>query len=138
MFSELSSLFPLRTPDPGNHSFAGVATTFNSSKPPRSQTEVLNFRDRTLGGALDAAGGRGRGRGRGHGKGWDQHRQLEASGPGLVSSADRSPEETNSLREQLCQVFLDQDNMVALVLQCHPAETDINVLSDLILEQQKD
>lgn len=127
-----------RTPDPGNHSFAGVATTFNSSKPPRSQTEVLNFRDRTLGGALDVAGGRGRGRGRGHGKGWDQHRQLEASGPGLVSSADRSPEETNSLREQLCQVFLDQDNMVALVLQCHPAETDINVLSDLILEQQKD
>lgn len=86
-----------------------------------------------MGGALDAARGGSRGRGRGHGKGWDaghQHRQYEG--------ADRSPEETASLREQLCQVFPGQDNMVALVLQCHPAETDINVLSDQILEQQKD
>ncbi|XP_076580681.1 protein KHNYN [Chaetodon auriga] len=124
-----------RTPDPGNHSFAGIATNFPSSKPPRSQTEVLNFRDRTLGGALDGACGGSRGKGRGHGKGWDaghQHRQLGASG------ADRSREETANLREQLCQVFAGQDNMVALVLQCNPAETDINVLSDLILEQQKD
>ncbi|XP_070786020.1 protein KHNYN [Enoplosus armatus] len=130
-----------RTPDPGNHSFAGVATTFPSSKTPRSQTEVLNFRDRTLGGALDAARGGSRGKGRGHVKGWDaghQHRQLGASGPGLVFSVDRSQEETANLREQLCQVFVGQDNMVALVLQCHSAETDINVLSDLILEQQKD
>ncbi|XP_059211585.1 protein KHNYN [Centropristis striata] len=123
-----------RTPDPGNHSFAGVATTFPAFKPPRSQTELLNFRDRTPGGALSpaAAGGRSRGRGRGHGKGWDvgrQQRQLGASG-----AADRSPEETASLREQLCQVFLGQDNMVALVLQCHPAETDMNVLSELLLE----
>ncbi len=125
------SFFPPRTPDPGNHSFAGVGNTFPSSKPPRSQTEVLNYRDRTLGGAVD---GESRGNGRGHGR-WDagqQHRQFGASG------ADRSPEETASLREQLCQVFAGQDNMVALVLQCHPAEMDINVLSDKILEQQKD
>ncbi|KAM9335266.1 protein KHNYN [Symphorus nematophorus] len=124
-----------RTPDPGNHSFAGVATAFPSSKPPRSQTEVLNFRDRTLGGALDGGGGRGRGRGH-HGKGWDGGHQPAR--PFGASAGDRSPEETASLREQLCQVFAGQDNMVALVLQCHPAETDINVLSDLILEQQKD
>lgn len=116
--------FPLRTPDPGNHSFAGVATNFPSSKPPRSQTEVLNYRDRTLGGAPDATHGGSRGKGRGHGTGWD--------------TGHRSPEETAGLREKLCQVFAGQDNMVALVLQCHPAETDINVLSDLILEQQKD
>ncbi|XP_042371489.1 protein KHNYN-like [Plectropomus leopardus] len=126
-----------RTPDPGNHSFACVATTFPSSKPPRSQTEVLNFRDRTLGGALNTtAGGGNRGKGRGHGKGWDmgaQQWQLGASG--LVSGANRGPEETAGLREQLCQVFPGQDNMVALVLQCHPAETDINVLSDLMLQQ---
>lgn len=130
-----------RTPDPGNHSFAGVATTFPSFKPPRSQTEVLNFRDRTLGGALDGAGGGSRGKGRGHGKGWDvghQHRKHGAAGPGQGFGADRTPQETASLREQLCQVFLGQDNTVTLVLQCHPAETDINVLSDLILEQQKD
>lgn len=78
--------------------------------------------------------GESRGRGRGHRK-WDaghQHRQFGASG------SDRSQEETASLREQLCQVFSGQDNMVALVLQCHPAERDICVLSDLILEQQKD
>uniref|UniRef100_A0A3Q3XF97 Uncharacterized protein n=1 Tax=Mola mola TaxID=94237 RepID=A0A3Q3XF97_MOLML len=58
-----------------------------------------------------------------------QQRQCGASG------ADRSMEETASLREQLCQVFADQDSMVALVLQCNPSETDINVLSGLILEQ---
>uniref|UniRef100_A0A3B5AA70 NEDD4-binding protein 1-like n=1 Tax=Stegastes partitus TaxID=144197 RepID=A0A3B5AA70_9TELE len=88
--------------------------------------------------ALDASGGRGgRGRGRGHQRGWEpghQHRQHVAAG----AAVDRSPEETAALREQLCQVFPGQDNMVTLVLQCHPAETDINVLSDLILEQQKD
>lgn len=107
-----------------------MATTFASSKPPRSQTEVLNFRDRTLGGALGATH-RGR-RGQGRGQEWDQH------GPFGPSRADRSQEETASLREQLCQVFAGQDDMVALVLQCHPAEMDINVLSGLILEQQND
>uniref|UniRef100_UPI0037E8446B protein KHNYN n=1 Tax=Semicossyphus pulcher TaxID=241346 RepID=UPI0037E8446B len=117
-----------RTPDPGNHSFAGVATTFPSSKPPRSQTELLNFRDRTPGGAADATRGGNRGRGRGRG-------QPGTHGSGQVFAADRSAEQTASLREQLCQVFLGQDNMVALVLQSHPAETDINVLSDLILQQ---
>ncbi|XP_039997231.1 NEDD4-binding protein 1 [Xiphias gladius] len=130
-----------RTPDQGNHSFAAVATNFPSFKAPRSQTEVLNFRDQTVGGGVDPASRGGRGKGRGHGKGWDvghQHRLHGAAGPGLVFSADRNPEETISLREQLCQVFPGQDNMVTLVLQCHPAETDINVLSDLILEQQKD
>ncbi|TDG99548.1 hypothetical protein EPR50_G00195410 [Perca flavescens] len=124
------------TPDPGNHSFAGVATTFPSSKAPRSQTEVLNFRDRTLGGALNAAAGGGsRGKGRGRGKGWDTgHQQRQLGSVVQGSGADRSPEETAGLREQLCHIFPGQDNMVALVLQCHPAETDMNVLSDLILE----
>ncbi|XP_054457172.1 NEDD4-binding protein 1 [Anoplopoma fimbria] len=120
-----------RTPDPGNHSFAGVATSFPSSKPPRSQTELLNFRDRMLNGA---GGGDSRGKGRGQGKGWGPGNRLGGSMPGS-GEANRSPEETASLRAQLCQVFPDQDNMVALVLQCHPAETDMNVLSDLILEQ---
>ncbi|XP_026184540.1 NEDD4-binding protein 1 [Mastacembelus armatus] len=127
------------TPDAGNHSFAGVANTFLSSKPPRSQTEVLNFRDRTVGGAGAATGGGGWGKGRGQRKGQDvgQHRrQHEAGGGGLGFSADRSPEETSNLREQLCQVFPGQDNRVTLVLQCHPAQRNINVLSDLILEDQ--
>lgn len=68
----------------------------------------------------------------GSGNTWDRPRQM--SGP----AGDRSPEETAVLTEQLCQVFAGQDNMVVLVLQCHPAERDVNVLSDLILEQQKD
>ncbi|XP_028261594.1 protein KHNYN [Parambassis ranga] len=131
-----------RTPDPGNHTFAGLATALPTSKQPRSQTEVLNFRDRTLGGALDASGRGGRGRGRGRGQGRDagqqQHRQHGTTGPGRAVNVDRSPQETVDLRERLCQVFPGQDNMVTLVLQCHPAETDINVLSDLILEHHKD
>ncbi|GLD64676.1 protein KHNYN-like protein, partial [Lates japonicus] len=130
-----------RTPDPGNHSFAGVATALPSSKPPRSQTEVLNFRDRTPGVGLEQSSRGGRGKGRGHGRGWDaghQHRQHGPAVPGPALRRDRNPEETASLRQQLCQVFPGQDNMVTLVLQCHPEEMDINVLSDLILEQQKD
>lgn len=111
-------IFLFSSPHPGSHSFAGTATAFQSSRPPRSQTEVLNFRDRTTG---NEAGGQT----------WDLPRQL--AGP----AGDRSLEETASLREQLCQVFANQHNVVALVLQCHPAERDVNVLSDLILEQQK-
>uniref|UniRef100_A0A8D3DY47 NEDD4-binding protein 1 n=1 Tax=Scophthalmus maximus TaxID=52904 RepID=A0A8D3DY47_SCOMX len=55
-------------------------------------------------------------------------------GPGPVLQADRSPEETSSLRQQLCQVFPGQDNVVTLVLQVHPTQTDVNLLSDLILD----
>ncbi|XP_074518297.1 protein KHNYN [Halichoeres trimaculatus] len=120
-----------RTPDPGNHSFAGVSTTVPSSKPPRPHTEVLNYRDRTPGVAVDVTRGGYRGRGRGRG-------QLVAPDPELVFRADRSPGETASLREQLSQVFPGQDNMVTLVLQSHPKEMDINVLSDVILQLQKD
>uniref|UniRef100_A0A146NTF0 KH and NYN domain containing n=1 Tax=Fundulus heteroclitus TaxID=8078 RepID=A0A146NTF0_FUNHE len=115
-----------RTPDPGNHSFAGLASTFPSSKPPRSQTEPLNFRDRTLGGALDASGGGGQGRGK----------RWETAGHRAAVTPDRNPEETACLRDQLLNVFPGQDNMVTLVLQCHAAERDINVLSGLILEKQ--
>ncbi|KAK2862889.1 hypothetical protein Q5P01_002422 [Channa striata] len=122
-----------RSPDPGNHSFAGLGTTFPHSKPLRAQTEVLNFRDRTMGGALDATGG---GKGRGNWRVRDTgHQQRQHESGGLI--ANRSPEETASLREQLCQVFPGQDNMVMLVLQCHPSQTDMNVLSDLMLEQQE-
>lgn len=120
-----------RTPDPGNHSFAGVSNTFPASKPPRPHTEVLNYRDRAPGGAGDVMRGGNRGRGRGK-------VQLGAPDPELVFRADRSPGETASLREELSQVFLGQDNMVTLVLQSHPAETDINALSDLILQLQQD
>lgn len=112
-----SLLFSLSNPHPGSHSFAGTANACWSPRPPRSQTEVLNFRDRTA--VISEATGGGPGRDR-------------------PEPTDRSPQETACLREQLCQVFASQDSTVVLVLQCHPAERDVNVLSDLILEQQKD
>ncbi|KAM3857546.1 NEDD4-binding protein 1 [Diretmus argenteus] len=119
-----------RSPDPGNHSFAGVASPVTSNKPPRSQTEVLHYRDITPGGALgppEAGGSRGNGRGQGRaGHVKTSHHQQ------------RSPEETAMLRGHLCQVFPGQDSMVTLVLQSNPTETDINSLSHLILELQTD
>lgn len=118
-----------RTPDPGSHSFAGLPTTPPFSKPLRAHSEVLNYRDRTPGGTVHVTRGGNRGKGRGKGQPGD---------PDLVFRADRSPGETAGLREELCQVFLGQDNMVTLVLQSHPAETDLHVLSDLILQLQKD
>lgn len=74
----------------------------------------------------------------GHGGMGHPQRQMGAGNPRPGPSAGRRPEETASLRERLCQVFPGQDSMVTLVLQSHSAETDINVLSDLILEQQLD
>lgn len=125
--------YSLRNPEPGHHSFAGVATTLTPI-PRRSHTEVLNYRDRTLGGAQDASRRVSLAKGRERENGWSQHDRFGA----VVAAVDRSPEETARLREQLCQVFTGQDNTVALVLQCNPAETDINVLSDQILQQQLD
>lgn len=122
-----------RTPHPGNHSFAGLASTFPSSKPPRSQTEPLNFRDRTPPEVtLESSGVGSRGRGRRR-ESENQHRQPGAGG----HRPERSREETAELTGQLLGVFPGQESMVTLVLQCHGAERDINVLSDLILEQQK-
>ncbi|RVE60328.1 hypothetical protein OJAV_G00179810 [Oryzias javanicus] len=111
-----------RAPVPGSHSFAGLSSAL-PSKHPRSQTEVLNFRDRTAGGALGASGdvlGR--------------HRSQAA--PGRVQQENRTAEQTTELRMKLSQVFPGQDSTVTLQLQLHPAETDINVLSSFILEQQ--
>lgn len=125
--------FFVRNPEPGHHSFAGVATAV-SPVPARSQTELINYRDRTLGGAQDASRRGSQAKGRERENRWNQHGWFGA----VAAAVDRSPEETASLREQLCQVFTGQDNTVALVLQCHPTETDINVLSDRILEQQTD
>ncbi|KAF3837333.1 hypothetical protein F7725_004797 [Dissostichus mawsoni] len=95
----------------GPHLDIFLRSDHSSSTEPRSQTELLNFRDRTPGGGS-------RGKARGHGKGWDSGHQGRHFG-----ASERTPEETASLKEQLCQVFPGQDNMVALVLQSHPSET---------------
>ncbi|XP_061921847.1 protein KHNYN [Entelurus aequoreus] len=106
-----------RTPDPGNNSFAGVATNAPLLIPPHLQTEVFDFRERTAGGTMGAAGGESRG-----GVAWE------------VEPQHRTPEDTASLREQLSQVFTGQSDIVTLVLNLCPAETDINVLSEFLLE----
>uniref|UniRef100_A0A3P8WQL3 KH and NYN domain containing n=1 Tax=Cynoglossus semilaevis TaxID=244447 RepID=A0A3P8WQL3_CYNSE len=93
------------------NTLTGVATTSSSSKPLHSQAEVPNHWTR-----FGTQSG---------------NRQLHKAGP------QRNPEQTSRLREQLCQIFPGQDNEVALVLQCHPTETDICMLTDEILELQK-
>lgn len=126
----LLPLFPLSTLQPGNQPFAGVAPTSDPLKASRSQTKVLHSRNQPPGVAVNVGRGGGRGRGR--------KRDSNAGPQNEWVARDRSPGETASLREQLHRVFSGQDNTVALVLQSCPAETDINVLSELILEQHKD
>ncbi|XP_061769432.1 protein KHNYN isoform X2 [Nerophis ophidion] len=106
-----------RTPDAGNNSFAVVATNAPHLNPPCSQTTVFDIRDRTAGRIMGAAGGESQG-----GVAWE------------VEPHHRTPEYTASLREQLSQVFTDQSDIVTLVLNLCPAETDINVLSEFLLE----
>uniref|UniRef100_A0A668A252 Uncharacterized protein n=1 Tax=Myripristis murdjan TaxID=586833 RepID=A0A668A252_9TELE len=75
--------------------------------------------------------------GRGQGRGGHQQRQRGGGGAGMELDAVRSPEETARLREALCQVFPGQESMVTLVLQSYATERDINALSDLMLEEQR-
>ncbi|KAF6730666.1 NEDD4-binding protein 1 [Oryzias melastigma] len=112
-----------RAPVPGSHSFAGLSSAL-PSKHPRSQTEVLNFRDRTAGGALGASEDVLR-----------RHRSQAV--PGRALRENRTAEQTTELRMKLSQVFPGQDSTVTLQLQLHPAETDINLLSSFILEQME-
>ncbi|XP_072526469.1 NEDD4-binding protein 1 [Salminus brasiliensis] len=107
-----------RTLIPGSHSFAGVASSYTLPNPqPRAHTEVLNYRERTPGGL-----------GRVQKSGWSQFQGEK--------EMNRSVEETLKLKHDLEEIFLGQENVVMMMLQCHPALTDINQLSHLILEQQ--
>lgn len=105
-------------PNPGSHTFAGMASSFTSpTSQPRAHTEVLQYRDRTPGGA-------GR-----------PQKSDRSQSPG-EKVMDRSVEETQRLKRELVQIFPGQDSVVMMMLQCHPALTDINRLSHFILEQQ--
>ncbi|XP_068611896.1 protein KHNYN [Brachionichthys hirsutus] len=118
-------------PHPGRHSFAGASATFPSScKSPRSQTELLQLRDRTPGGALDETPGSGGGGGGGGDRGVATRGEAEHQDQ---FGRHRSPDETETLRQQLCLVFAGQEHMVQIVLLCYPDETDVNFLTDLIL-----
>ncbi|KAK0139367.1 NEDD4-binding protein 1 [Merluccius polli] len=135
--------FEHRTPAPGSHSFAGLASASPTTKLPRAKTEVLQYRDLAPGGAAPEPGPRGswpacrKERGPGRASSPGQGTGGRAAGPGgLEAGPDRGVDETARLRESLCQVFPGQDSTVGLVLQRHPAETDINFLSHAVLEQQ--
>ncbi|KAL0970043.1 hypothetical protein UPYG_G00236370 [Umbra pygmaea] len=125
-----------RPPVPGSHTFAGTSSSpFAFNRAPRAQTEVLQFRDRTPGAALEPESSQTRRRWRGK-----RHAKGNHSGPGmgLGPGVERSAAETSVLMESLCQVFPGQESIVDLVLQSNPTMTDINLLSHIILEQQID
>ncbi|XP_052417732.1 protein KHNYN [Carassius gibelio] len=98
-------------PVPSGQSFAGVSASFS---PPRTHTELLQYRDW-------APGGHGRGQGSGRGQ----------------EVRERTAEETLKLRESLVQMFPAQESVIIMILQCHPTVRDISRLTDLVLEQQE-
>ncbi|KAK6323399.1 hypothetical protein J4Q44_G00057380 [Coregonus suidteri] len=127
-----------RTPDPGSHTFAGIASS-PFPRAPRAQTEVLMFRDRTPGVAVEPYSSQARGRGKRKGQAKAGHGSPGMDlvpGMGLGLDVERSAAETSRLRESLSQVFPGQDSIVTLVLQCNPTVTDINSLSHIMLQQQ--
>nr|XP_046184468.1 LOW QUALITY PROTEIN: uncharacterized protein LOC124013940 [Oncorhynchus gorbuscha] len=125
-----------RTPVSGSHSFAGTAST-PFSQAPRAQTEVLKFRDRTPGVAVESSQARGRGKRKGQAQAGHGSPGMDlVPGMGLGLDMERSAAETSRLRESLSQVFPGQDSIVTLVLQCNPTVTDINSLSHFMLQQQ--
>ncbi|XP_020778397.2 protein KHNYN [Boleophthalmus pectinirostris] len=95
-------------------------------------TYNTHYRDRSPGGAWETQRRPGRD---GQRQAWTRPGREPEPGPRPGPRAGRSPEETAHLRQQLCQVFPGQDSMITLVLQTHPNETDINVLSALLLEE---
>ncbi|KAM8881424.1 protein KHNYN [Synchiropus picturatus] len=97
-----------------NHPSLGVAGVLPPSQPFRFQTELVNYPTGAHLGPSNAS-----------------------VGSSLGKSRQRTVSETSSLKTQLCQVFPGQDSMVTLVLQSHPAERDINVLSELLLQKQE-
>ncbi|XP_014062713.2 protein KHNYN [Salmo salar] len=127
-----------RTPVPGSHSFAGIAST-PIPQAPRAQTEVLKFRDRTPGVGVEPESSQAQSRGKRKGQAKAGHSSPGMDlvpGMGLGLDMERSAAETSRLRERLSQVFPGQDSIVTLVLQCNPTVTDINSLSHFMLQQQ--
>ncbi|KAL2079094.1 hypothetical protein ACEWY4_024838 [Coilia grayii] len=142
-----------RSPITSSHTFSGVSSSFANplQQQQRSQSEVLQFRDRTLEGGRAALALEFQSdhadlwpqgsAGQGSPQGWEQARR---GGKGAKGRADargkkqRSAEETCRLKESLSQVFPGQASAVMLALQSHPTLRDVNLLSHFILEQQAD
>ena len=120
--------------------FTGVSSSIPLPQQ-RSQSEVLQFHNQTLGGIrvapefqsehpdLQPQGPAGQS------QGWEQARQRRGRGRAEAEAQQqRSAEETSRL--SLNQVFTGQASAVTLALQTHPTLTDVNLLSHFILEHQ--
>ncbi|KAJ8366243.1 hypothetical protein AAFF_G00365060 [Aldrovandia affinis] len=66
-------------------------------------------------------------------EGWPRPGRSAAESSGLRGAA-----ESCSLREQLSQVFPGEDSLVTLAIQCNPDNHDINTLSHIILNLQRE
>ncbi|XP_073692877.1 NEDD4-binding protein 1-like [Garra rufa] len=110
-------------PIPSSHSYAGASATFPpASAAQRAHTEVLQYRDWT-----PVGHGRSQGSVRG------QRDEVE----GRPEVRERTAEETLKLQQSLVQIFPEQESVIIMILQCHPAIRDVNRLTNLILEQQE-
>lgn len=121
---------------PGAHIYNEASALLPSS------SKHMNYRDRSPGGVWEPQG-TGIRQGKdptvaqtAHRQNWARPGPEPGLEPGLAPAErpHRSQEETTRLRDSLAQVFPGQDNMILLLLQSHPSETDINVLSALLLE----
>lgn len=86
------------------------------SSQPRAQTEVLKYRERTLEGDSRA------------------HGSVKGDSEG-GKEMERSKEDTLRLKQDLVEIFPEQESVIIMTLQCYPDLTDINQLSYFILEQ---
>ncbi|MBN3279457.1 N4BP1 protein, partial [Polyodon spathula] len=125
-----------RSPAIGNHTYAGRVPTNPIPTPPRAQSEVLQYQDRTLEGAAGVL------------QYWDRPAGVSRAEPGLQyrdkpasvnreapegHTGQRRPQETECLKRQLLEVFSDQESAVDIVLNCNPTICDVNKLSEMIL-----
>ncbi|XP_060112040.1 protein KHNYN-like [Heteronotia binoei] len=106
-----------RTKSAKCHTFAGRATQAPVPVHPTSQTEVLRFRDR-----WPTSGPAG-----------DQQRRLQENRADQEKETIRSGAETDRLRRELLEIFVDQDKKIDFVLHRNPCSCDLNTLSDAVL-----
>ncbi|XP_053217435.1 protein KHNYN isoform X2 [Podarcis raffonei] len=103
-----------RTKAPNCHSFAGRSVPASVPVGRASQTEVLQLRDRKPPGGLLA----------------DRRKSHKQNSP---EEQLRPKDETERLRRDLLEIFVDQDKKVDFVLMREPCCHDLNKLSEAIL-----
>ncbi|KAK1152901.1 protein KHNYN-like [Acipenser oxyrinchus oxyrinchus] len=141
-----------RSPAAANHTYAGRVPTHPIPTPPRAQSEVLQYRDRTLEGAAGALHYQDRPAGVSRAEPGLQYPSrttgVSRAEPGLQyrdkpagvnreasegHTGQRRAQETECLKRQLLEVFSDQESAVDIILNCNPTVHDVNKLSEMIL-----